>query len=248
MRRALVILDPPRPGRAHMAIDASMTGYAAEAGVLAVRVYTWSPPAVSLGRSQPASDVRLAVAAALGFDVVRRPSGGRAIVHMPRDITYSIAAPAGDPIHEAPIEEAAAAAAGIVAGALRRLGVPARPRGPTPYRPGGPICLLAAGSGDILVGDKKVSGAAVLRGGRATLVHGVVLVDHSPSTWLSLVRAGPGETRLFQESVAGLERLGRPVRPGELAAALPEELEERGYATRTGGLPWSVSERVYASE
>ncbi len=247
MRNALVILDPPRPGTAQMAIDTAMASHAAETGVVMVRVYTWQPPAVSLGRSQPAEEVRADVAAALGIDIVRRPSGGRAIVHSPRDITYSIAAPRGDPIHEAPVEEAAARAASIVAGALRRLGVPAKTRGPTPYKPMGPICLLASGSGDILVGNLKISGAAVLRGRRATLVHGVVLVEHSPSTWLALIRASKAEARLFQERVAGLESLGLPVRPGEMARSLLSELEARGYHAEPGGLPWSVSERAQAS-
>ena len=238
--RARVVLDGARDGWSHMEIDRRLPSYAVEHGELVARVYTWRPPAVSLGRGEPESDVRRSLAEALGYNVVRRPSGGRAIVHGPHEITYSVAAPT--PPAPTGVSEAAAWAAGIIAGALNRLGVPARPRGVVEYRPRGPICIVAEGSGDILVGVWKVAASAALIARGAVMVHGILLLHLDPSLWAALIAEEPGRAyRMLNGSVRGLADLGYTVTPRSLAESIALGLEERGYSVERSGLPWELA-------
>jgi lipoate-protein ligase A len=63
-------------------------------GVPTLRLFRWKPWAVSLGHNQAAADLDVARCAREGFDIVRRPTGGRAILHA-QELTYSITLPAG---------------------------------------------------------------------------------------------------------------------------------------------------------
>src|SRR5687768_14706976 len=90
-----VLLTPPLPGADNMALDEALLERARDSGEAVARVYTWSRPTLSLGRNQTAAGrYDLALAAALGIDVVRRPTGGRAVLHH-RELTYAVAAPTG---------------------------------------------------------------------------------------------------------------------------------------------------------
>ena len=92
----LIVEDTPRSGAANMALDQAIADACAQgASPPTLRFYRWSPPAVSIGRHQPVSDVDLVAARELGYDVVRRPTGGRAILHTD-ELTYSVTAPAND--------------------------------------------------------------------------------------------------------------------------------------------------------
>src|SRR5256885_16182819 len=86
-------LAPPRTGAENMARDSALQARAARTGETVFSIYSWSRPTLSFGRNQPASglyDLRKIRAA--GIDVIRRPTGGRAILHH-REVTYSVTAP-----------------------------------------------------------------------------------------------------------------------------------------------------------
>src|SRR5947207_5741451 len=92
-------VSPPASGAENMALDEALMERARETGEWVMRVYSWRTPTISLGRNQSASGRydRARIDAA-GLSVVRRPTGGRAILH-DREITYSVTAPlagAGD--------------------------------------------------------------------------------------------------------------------------------------------------------
>ena len=114
------MLIPPRSGAENMARDSALMDRARETGEHIFTVYSWSRPTLSLGRNQTAKDrydpARLE---SRGIDVVRRPTGGRALLHW-REVTYSVAAPAAD--HE-PLTESYAAINRILLEGLRSLGV-----------------------------------------------------------------------------------------------------------------------------
>jgi len=242
----VIVLDGPRSPAANMALDEAALHAASRRGIATVRVYTWSPPGLSLGRSQPIGEVRVEVLPRLGVLPVRRPTGGRAILHLPGDLTYSIAAPAESPLHRASVEEAAFLAASAVARALSRLGVPARPGGLVSYKPAGPLCLAARWSGDVLVGDYKVSGAAVARTRGATLVHGVILVRGDRSLWREIVpdRFSRSLER-YERWVRGLEALGYSLPPAGFAEALRAEVEPLlGGPVERGMLAWGLVEEA----
>ncbi len=92
------LLDPPLPGQANMDRDLELlhqvkAGYSTPV----FRLYTWSPPAVSLGRHQAREEVvDERECRAMGVDVVRRPTGGRAVVHWD-ELTYSMVMPVSYP-------------------------------------------------------------------------------------------------------------------------------------------------------
>ncbi len=80
-----VLLTPPLPGADNMALDEALLERARATGEAVARVYTWTRPTLSLGRNQTAAGCYdLALAARMGVDVVRRPTGGREADPVPR--------------------------------------------------------------------------------------------------------------------------------------------------------------------
>jgi len=93
----LILEEEPRSGAANMAVDESLAeSVAAGDAPPTLRFYRWQPAAVSLGRHQSVADVDEAKIAERGYDLVRRTTGGRAILHTD-ELTYSVTAPAADP-------------------------------------------------------------------------------------------------------------------------------------------------------
>src|SRR6185437_1409260 len=88
-----LLLAPPRTGAENMARDTALQARAARSGETVFSIYSWIRPTLSFGRNQPASGLYdLEKIRAAEIDVVRRPTGGRAILHH-REVTYSVTAP-----------------------------------------------------------------------------------------------------------------------------------------------------------
>src|SRR5947207_7998893 len=88
-----LLLHPPGRGAWNMAVDAALFASARQGGAPALRFYTWAPPALSLGRFQPADEgIYWQALRERGWDAVRRPTGGRAVLHQ-HELTYSITLP-----------------------------------------------------------------------------------------------------------------------------------------------------------
>src|SRR5215207_3150452 len=88
-----LLLSPPLGGPENMALDEALMARARRTGETVLRVYGWSRPTLSLGRNQRAAglfDER--ALAERGVGVVRRPTGGRSLLHH-REVTYSVTAP-----------------------------------------------------------------------------------------------------------------------------------------------------------
>jgi lipoate-protein ligase A len=79
-----------RSGAENMAADSTAAQQLQRGEILpTLRLYGWNPWAVSLGYNQSENDIDAAKCAQYGFDIVRRPTGGRAILHA-NELTYSI--------------------------------------------------------------------------------------------------------------------------------------------------------------
>ncbi|MBS3131754.1 lipoate--protein ligase family protein [Candidatus Woesearchaeota archaeon] len=77
----------------NMAIDEALAASAKESEVPVIRLgYSWKGPSVSLGINQSVNDANLKYCARNGIDVVRRPTGGQALLHLPEDFTYCVIA------------------------------------------------------------------------------------------------------------------------------------------------------------
>lgn len=171
-----LVLDEPRPAADNMAVDEALLEHARDTGDAVLRVYGWSNPSLSLGRNQPARGrYSLDRAAERGVSFVRRPTGGRAVLHF-REITYSVTAPDGA---LGSLAESYARINRLLVDGLRRLGVAAEaaaPAGVSPP-PGVAPCFETPVAGEIVADGRKLVGSAQLRDRDAILQHGSILVD-----------------------------------------------------------------------
>lgn len=182
---------PPASGAANMALDAALMRDAARHGGWTLRVYAWAHPTISFGRHQRAHELydpsRVEDA---GLRVVRRPTGGRALLH-DTEVTYSVAAPvtvAGSP------RAAYSRINAILVHALRALGVDASIAGLAEGRsvaPGASPCFAHPAPGEIVAGGRKLAGSAQWRSGGALLQHGSILVSGDQCQVARLLRV-PG--------------------------------------------------------
>lgn len=171
-----------------------------------MRFYRWAPATLSFGRNEPVTvGYRELLRHRPELGVVRRPTGGRAVIH-DRELTYAVVFPARA---MGGLRDAYGRINSGLADGLRQLGVDARraPGDPVPAGPGAGPCFHGAEAGEVVVKGRKLVGSAQARIGNAVLQHGSLLVEADQSP---LVRASNGST-------------GSP-RPGGLPPATLAEL------------------------
>ena len=164
-------------GPTQMAADEVLLEHAVATGRPALRFYTWDPPTLSLGYFQPFA-ARLADALLAELPVVRRPTGGGAIVHH-HELTYALALPAGPAWHRG--IHWTCRMHDIIRVGLERHGVPAAACGVGgEVGRGEYLCFRHQTPGDVLLGGAKVVGSAQRRRAGALLQHGSILLAASP--------------------------------------------------------------------
>jgi lipoate-protein ligase A len=203
-----------------------------------LRLYGWDPPALSLGKGQPSATshdpdyLRQA-----GIDLVRRPTGGLAVLHE-NERTYAVVAGLGiEPFSAGVLENYNRVAVALEA-AMRRLGANAdsvtRPAGsPEGGASSGPSCFDLVSAHEIAVAGCKLIGSAQLRRRRAFLQHGSILLasdpvrlgnalgaEHKPSRFtdlLSILGRTPGTEEVDRSVIAAFEESFRAeLEPGDL--------------------------------
>jgi lipoate-protein ligase A len=208
----------PLPGAEQMARDAGLRTLAAAHGAPMLRLYGWSPACISFGAHEAAQRRFSPEAiAALGFDAVRRPTGGRAVLHRD-DLTYAVALP---PDADIGLEGLLAGVHQIFAAALARLGVAsqAAPRRRAPAPDGGGICFDAPVGGELLLDGAKLLGSAQHQGATGILQHGSLLLADGQHDLRRVRREDlsmPADAPIATVGTA----LGRPIRFDEMAACL----------------------------
>lgn len=153
-----------------------------------LRLYAWQPPCISLGYAQPVADVSLAALESRGWDIVRRPTGGQAILHMD-ELTYSVIGPKGEPRLEGGVLQSYLVIAQALLGAVESLGIQAqasmRPKSnhePSQAHANGegsrekarknPVCFETPSDYEITVAGRKLIGSAQARRKEGVLQHG----------------------------------------------------------------------------
>lgn len=173
-RWRLIVDEEPRSGAANMALDQAVAeACAAGACPPTMRFYHWRPPAVSLGRHQAAGEVDLKAALERGYEVVRRPTGGRAILHTD-ELTYSVAAAADEPRVEGNIMDAYLRLSNALLVGLHNLGLEAD-KAPGDMRAGPNVsaaCFEVPSAYEITAGGRKLLGSAQSRRAGYVLQHG----------------------------------------------------------------------------
>lgn len=225
-----VLLDGAVEGSLNMARDHALAATLPE-GEAVLRLYRWRHPTLSLGRNEPArgqwDETRLR---ATGVDVVRRPTGGRAVLH-DGEVTYAVVLPLdGKPVLRRlyrAINEA------LVEG-LRTLGVPAAlvgDEGRVGPLDGGP-CFAGPAPGEVSAAGRKLVGSAQARVEGRLLQHGSILLRDDQRRLAALRRAterhGPGTMTVPPATLEVL--LGRTPEPVELIEPLV-----RGFRRRFRG-------------
>lgn len=216
-----MLITNPLDGATNMALDEALMLRAERTGEAVLRIYGWSRPTLSLGRNQVArGKYDIEGACERGVDIVRRPTGGRAVLHH-REITYSVTAPVSA---FGTLRESYAAINRLLIHGLRLLGVDAMeadPRGVTP-KPGILPCFVLPSKGEIVAEGRKLVGSAQVREGGALLQHGSVLVDDDQALASSLLLTPaappppPATLRALLGRAPGLEEVA-----SAFASALP---------------------------
>jgi lipoate-protein ligase A len=221
-------------GPDNMALDHAMADTASPREAL-LRFYGWSSPTISLGRNQPAAGrYDLDRVRGLGIQFVRRPTGGRAVLH-DHEVTYSVVFPARELgglrrayrlINEALVAGLAllGVQAGLAASTLAR------------RRPSLRACFDGSAEGEVVVGGRKLLGSAQARIGGTVLQHGSLLLsgdqallaqatgvplEHAPVTLSELVDPVPAHDEVTDALARGFsEVVGTRPEPGVLDGAL----------------------------
>ncbi|MEM6282360.1 MAG: biotin/lipoate A/B protein ligase family protein [Chloroflexota bacterium] len=175
MREWRLIYSEPMEGAANMAADeAILRAVAAKKQPPTLRVYGWNPFSLSLGYGQRIRDADLDRIIDNGWTLVRRPTGGRAILHGD-ELTYSVTLPEDHPIAAGGIIETYLRLSNGLMLAMERMGlnVQADPDGDEETGKG-PVCFEVPSKYEITVGGKKLIGSAQLRRGGGVLQHGTL--------------------------------------------------------------------------
>lgn len=183
----LIRSDPAR-GAWNMAVDEAILEVSGRGHVLpTLRLYAWEPPCLSLGYAQSVSDVRLSELEWQGWDLVRRPTGGRAILHTD-ELTYSVIGPQNEPRLVGGVLESYRVLATALLRALQILEIPAQANEKPPVGSGdvtaipalnqvsqlnpNPVCFEVPSNYEITVQGKKLIGSAQARRKEGVLQHG----------------------------------------------------------------------------
>ena len=213
----------PNIGACNMAVDEELLAHAqAGEAVPVLRFYGWNPPAVSLGRFQHMeSAVNADACKRHGFDIVRRITGGRAVLHH-QELTYSITARIDNPLFPSTVLGTyKIIATGLLAG-LQNLGIPAemvsragRHAALVKKKAKDPACFSSPSWYEILVNGKKIIGSAQRRMRGAFLQHGSILIDYNSRLETEVIPGGCGI-----DAVTCIKReLGRDVPLDEIKRA-----------------------------
>lgn len=239
-----LLCDPPADGAWNMAVDeAVLDGYAAlptDSRVQpSLRLYAWDPPALSLGRAQPSAGLREPVALRqAGIDLVRRPSGGGAVLHE-FERTYAVVGRLRTAPFGGGVLETYEQIAGALIHGLRLFGIEAHaaeaPRRSDRSGPAAIACFAAPSTHEIVASGLKLVGSAQVRRRGAFLQHGSILLRADPERlgfalgvtpavgWTDLNRLTGGSVDLVHLDeclVDGFAHaFGTPMHRGELTAA-----------------------------
>jgi lipoyl(octanoyl) transferase len=222
-----LIIDEPEDGAWNMAVDeAILEAYsgAVRKPAPTLRLYGWRPAALSLGKSQSAEgshDAR--VLAEEGIALVRRPTGGVAVLHE-FERTYAVVGALGVPPFPGGVIATYRTIAEALQRGLARVGVAATPIEPRRGAPrdGGVACFERFGAWELVANGRKLVGSAQARRRGAFLQHGSIPWRSDPSRLARALGVPVDASRFTDLEAAG----GRAIDPAALDRACVSGFEE----------------------
>ena len=169
-----LLITPPARGAWNMAADEAILEHIGRSEVIpTLRLYAWEPPCLSLGQAQPFADVDMERLKQRGWEVVRRLTGGRAILHTD-ELTYSVIAPLNEPRVEGSVLESYNRLAQALLLAVKTLGllVEMKEGKASDSATPNPVCFEVPSTYEITVNGKKLVGSAQARKKEGVLQHG----------------------------------------------------------------------------
>jgi lipoate-protein ligase A len=176
-----------------------------------LRIYSWRPWAVSYGHHQKPEAFLRAEIEARGWGFVRRPTGGRAILHA-QELTYAVVGTSPSPLFGSDLHATYEVINRALLAFLRRLGLePDLSEGESLAAARGAVCFQSAGRHEVTVGGKKIVGSAQRRTGDVFLQHGSILTGPAHAELLDCLPPAENTSARRAEVLAAttdLERLG----------------------------------------
>jgi lipoate-protein ligase A len=177
-----LINQGPAPAFFNMALDEAISeAVRQKVSPPTLRLYQWDRPSLSIGYFQKVSDIDTGYCDKKGYPVVRRQTGGRAVLH-DLELTYSFSASADFPMFSGGLRENYAVISRALLLALKLKGIEAkasfeRKRSSSHKHA---ACFRATSFGEITVGGKKIIGSAQKRYKEGFLQHGSILFSFDP--------------------------------------------------------------------
>jgi len=184
----------------NMAADEAMLACYPQLQQPTLRLYAWRQPTLSLGYFQPLDDVDLDACASHGIEVVRRPTGGRAVLHH-QEVTYSVVAGLG--LFSSGVAASYRDISHILIEAFTRLGVCATLQ--RHHAQGhSSACFDTPAFAELTVDEKKISGSAQTRTKHALLQHGSLPLVFPWAQLGTALACSPARLRLLKRQATGL--------------------------------------------
>lgn len=191
--RLRIILDGAHSGADNMARDAALLQEHRPGDAPVLRLYRWRPWAVSCGYHQGPEGFDAAAIAAAGYGLVRRPTGGRAILHA-EELTYAVVGASPSPLFGDTLHDTYLRINEALLLFLRDLGLPADVSGGESRADArGLVCFKSAGRHEINVRGRKLVGSAQRRRGDAFLQHGSILAGPAHLELARFLKPAPGQ-------------------------------------------------------
>jgi lipoyl(octanoyl) transferase len=248
-----LLITPPARGAWNMALDESILEHIGRGeSIPTLRLYAWDPACLSLGHAQPFADVDVARLKQRGWEVVRRATGGRAILHTD-ELTYSVIASNDEPRMQGTVLESYNRLAQALLLAVKRLDLPVEMKegkaenGATPN----PVCFEVPSTYEITVDGKKLIGSAQARKREGVLQHGSLPLSGDLTRICQVLKfenqfaRKDASQRLLIRAATVESALGREVSWETAAQAFIHAFEAQlGLSLQTGELSPSESKRT----
>lgn len=168
-----------RTGKENMQIDSDLLEFAIknELKEPIFRLYGWEPACVSLGRNQKDDFLDYELLKSKNIDVVRRLTGGRALLH-DNEITYSFICPESFLQNGSHIVSSYKEISQILIDKFKKLGIDLDFGASKPIKTGFDYCMLISTGADLCYKEKKLIGSAQCRSHGYILQHGSILYDY----------------------------------------------------------------------
>jgi lipoate-protein ligase A len=174
-----IISDTAHDAAFNMAADLYLLSLCEQTPAVFVRLYSWEKPSITLGITEkPGETLDLAAITAHGIEWIRRPTGGRSVLH-DHDITYSCVFSAGLKGMGTTLMETYAILSACLMAGLGKAGIPCSPSDSPPDHHMSRTsvrlpCFLSPNRHEIMTDGKKLLGSAQKRSAKAVLQHGSI--------------------------------------------------------------------------